>query len=225
MEDNLFQRRVPKYEVERKVGKMDEKIKTTIENLKKHGFKAMYVENRDAAKDAILNIAAGCKTVGVGGTSTVRDTGVLEALKEKGFEVWDHWATDNMLESLQIRKKQVTADLFLTGSNAVTMTGELVNREGVGNRINAMTFGPGKVVVVVGINKIVPDIPSAMERIKKVAAPIRAKQLNVKTPCVKTGVCEDCNSAQRICRVTIIHERRPSLTDMTVIIVGEEMGN
>lgn len=204
---------------------MDDKVKTTIENLKKHGFKAIYVENRDAAREAILNIAVGCKTVGVGGTSTVRDTGVLDVMREKGFEVWDHWVTDNMLESLQMRKKQASADLFLTGSNAVTMTGELVNREGVGNRINAMTFGPGKVVVVVGTNKIVPDISSAMERIKKIAAPIRAKQLDVNTPCVKSGVCEDCNSAQRICRVTIIHERRPSLTDMTIIIVGEKMGN
>lgn len=204
---------------------MDEKVQTTVENLKKHGFKAIYVENRNAACEAILALAKGCKTVGVGGTSTVRDTGVLDALREQGIEVWDHWVISDMLESMRMRKKQNTADLFLTGSNAVTMTGELVNREGVGNRINAMTFGPGKVVVVAGINKIVPDIAAGMERIKTKAAPIRAKQLNIGTPCVKTGVCEDCNSAQRICRVTIIHERRPSLTDMTIIIVGEEMGN
>ena len=204
---------------------MDEKVQTTIENLKKHGFKAMFVEDRGAAREAILTLAKGCKTVGVGGTSTVRDTGVLDALREQGLEVWDHWVINDMLESIRMRKKQATADLFLSGSNAVTMTGELVNREGVGNRINAMTFGPGKVVVVVGINKIVPDIAAGMERIKTRAAPVRAKQLAVNTPCAKTGVCEDCNSAQRICRVTIIHERRPSLTDMTIIIVGEEMGN
>ena len=203
---------------------MDEKIKTTLENLKKHGFNAMYVEDRQKARDAILTMAEGCKTVGIAGTSTVRDTGVVDALRERGLTVWDHW-TGDAGESLRSRKLQPTADLFLTGSNAVTMTGELVNREGVGNRINAMTFGPGKVVVVAGVNKIVPDVTAAMERIKTVAAPIRARQLGVNTPCVKTGICEDCNSAQRICRVTIVHERRPVLTDMTIIIVGEEMGN
>jgi len=204
---------------------MDEKVRITIEALKKHGFNAMYAEDRHAAREAILSLAKGCKTVGVGGTSTVRDTGVLDALREQGLEIWDHWVIKDIAESMRMRKKQVTADLFLTGSNAVTMTGELVNREGVGNRINAMTFGPGKVVVVAGVNKIVPDVASGMERIKTKAAPTRVKQLNLNTPCAKTGVCEDCNSAQRICRITIVHERRPSLTDMTVILVGEEMGN
>lgn len=203
---------------------MDERVNATIESFKKHGFKAMYVENRAAAREAILSLAKGAKTVGVGGSSTVRDTGVLDSLREMGMEIYDHWVTD-MAQSFKFRKLQSSADVFLTGSNAVTMTGELVNREGIGNRINAMTFGPGKVVVVAGINKIVADKDAAMERIRTKAAPIRAKQLNVNTPCVKTGVCEDCNSPQRICRVTIVHERRPSLTDMTVIIVGEEMGN
>ena len=148
----------------------------------------------------------------------------VDALKEKGVELLDHWATTDMGESMKIRKLQVGADLFLTGTNAVTMTGELVNREGVGNRINAMTFGPPKVVLVVGRNKIVPDLDSALERIETVAGPTRAMSLNRKTPCVKAGYCMDCDSPERICRITSIIHRKPIFTDITVVILDEELG-
>jgi len=155
----------------------------------------------------------------------VRATGAVEELKKLKYEVLDHWTEKDPGKILGIRKAQMTADLFLSGSNAVTMTGELVNREGVGNRTNAMTFGPKKVIVVVGTNKIVPDVAAGIDRIKKIAAPKRARELNMKTPCAEEGVCSDCNSPQRICRITIIHERKPMLTDVTVVIVGEELGN
>lgn len=203
---------------------IDEKVSTTLKALENHSFKALYAENRDKARERIIELAEGCKSIGVGGTATVRATGVVDAFREQGLEVFDHWATDKPAESIAARKAQMTADLFITGSNAVTMTGELINREGVGNRTNAMTFGPGKVIVVAGINKIVPDIHAGLERIKKIAAPGRAKQLGLKTPCVEEGECADCNTPQRICRVTVIHERRPVLTDVTVIIIGEELG-
>jgi len=203
---------------------MDERVEKTIKALEKHAFRAIYVKDRDEARERILEMAKGCKSVGVGGTATVRATGVVEALKELGHEMYDHWVVPPA-ESLAVRKAQMTADLFLTSTNALTMTGELVNREGMGNRTNSMTFGPGKVIVVAGINKIVPDVAAGLERIKKIAAPIRARELNMNTPCVKKGECQDCNTPQRICRITIIHERRPMLTDVIVIIVGEELGN
>ncbi len=204
---------------------MDERVEKTIKALEKHDFKAVYVKDRAEAEKLILELAEGCRSVGVGGTATVRATNAVEALRERGIEVFDHWVETDPARSLATRKAQMTADIFLTSANAVTMTGELVNREGVGNRTNAMTFGPGKVVVMVGINKIVPDVTAGLERIKKIAAPKRARELNMKTPCVETGECQNCNSPQRICRITVIHERRPSLTDITVIIVGEELGN
>jgi len=203
---------------------MDDKVKKTLKALEKHGFKTAYAKDRKEACKKILEMSEGCASVGVGGTATVRSTGVVEALGERGLDVFDHWVVKNPVDQLAVRKSQMTADLFLTGSNAVTMTGELVNMEGVGNRTNGMTFGPKKVIVVAGANKIVPDIQAGLERIEKIAGPKRAAELKMRTPCAKSGECSDCNVEERICRITVIHNRRPLLTDVTVMIVGEELG-
>jgi len=203
---------------------MDEKVKQTLRGLEKHDFKTAYAADRKEAAKLILEAAEGCATLGVRGSATVRATGVLHELRSRGADVFDHWTVENPADGVAVRKSQMTAELFLTGSNAVTMRGELVNMDGIGNRINGMTFGPGKVIVVAGVNKIVDDVEAGLDRVRNVAAPARAKELGVKTPCVEKGKCTDCNVPQRICRVAVIHERRPSLTDVTVMIVGEELG-
>jgi len=118
----------------------------------------------------------------------------------------------------------MTCDLFLCSVNAIARTGELVSIDGVGNRINAMNFGPKKVIIVAGINKIAEDLPHALERVRNVAAPQNARRLGLALPCAKTGRCEDCNSPQRICRSILIMERRPLLTDITIVLVHEELG-
>ena len=96
--------------------------------------------------------------------------------------------------------------------------------DGVGNRTSAMAFGPKKVVIVAGMNKVTQDLESALRRVKEVAAPMRAKSLNMETPCAETGVCSDCNVPQRICRVTTILHRKPMLTDVSVILIKEDLG-
>jgi hypothetical protein len=118
----------------------------------------------------------------------------------------------------------MTSDLFLSGVNAITMNGELVNIDFAGNRVNAMSYGPGKVILVAGYNKIVEDVQEAIKRIKNVAAPLNARRLNIDVPCAKLGRCVDCNSPNRICRVVVILERKPALTDILIILVGEELG-
>lgn len=118
----------------------------------------------------------------------------------------------------------MASDLFLSSANAVTLNGELVNIDGIGNRVNSTTFGPGKVILVAGYNKIVEDVQEGIKRIKNVAAPLNARRLNIDVPCAKVGKCVDCNSPNRICRVLVILERKPSLTDIFVILVGEELG-
>ena len=118
----------------------------------------------------------------------------------------------------------MSADLFLSSANAVTLKGELVNIDGIGNRVNSINFGPGKVLLVAGYNKIVEDVQGGIERIKNVSAPLNAKRLNIDVPCAKVGKCLDCNSPNRICRAIVIHERKPSLTDIFIILVGEELG-
>ena len=119
----------------------------------------------------------------------------------------------------------MTSDLFLSSANAITLNGELVNIDGIGEvRVNSTNFGPGKVILVVGYNKIVEDVQEAIKRIKNVAVPLNARRLNIDVPCAKAGKCVDCNSPNQISRVIVIHERKPSLTDILIILVGEELG-
>ncbi|MDR3604226.1 MAG: lactate utilization protein [Syntrophaceae bacterium] len=200
-------------------------FETTLNALEKNGFKGILVSSKEEAAEKIMEIAEDCSSIGIAGTHTVRALGVLPKLEQAGKVMSDHWKfKPGTPEELECRKNQGRVDLFLVSSNAVTMNGEIVNRDGCGNRVNAMTFGPRKVVIVIGKNKITPDLESALARIEEVAAPIRAMSLNRKTPCVKTGYCMDCDSPERICRITSIIHKRPVMTDITVIIIPEDLG-
>jgi hypothetical protein len=204
---------------------VEEKAKKTIEKLEVYDFKAVYVNNRQEAVEEIWKHITPKQKIGVGGSVTIRELGILEQLEAKGHTLYNHWKPGLSKEkSLEIRKSQMTSDLFLSSVNAITMNGELVNIDGAGNRVSSTIFGPGKVMLVAGYNKIVEDIQEAIKRIKNVAAPINAKRLNIDVPCAKVGKCVDCNSPNRICRVVVIHERKPSLTDILIILVGEELG-
>ena len=196
-----------------------------IKNLKEHGFDAHRVPTAREAKDFILDIASGYETFGFGGSSTTRALGVIEALREEGKTVYDHWQTGlSVEEGLNIRLHQGRCDCFLSSANALCATGEVINVDGIGNRTNAMTFGPKKVLIVAGINKVTPDLESGLRRVREVAGPMRAKSLGMETPCAETGVCTDCNAPQRICRVTTILHRKPTLTDISVVLINEELG-
>ncbi len=200
-------------------------VEETLKALKQNGFGAEYFPTRDDIVSFITDLARDCETVGIAGTHTVRALGIVPVLQSAGKTVYDHWLySPGTPEELQCRRNQMLADLFLSSANAVTTTGEIVNRDGCGNRINAMTFGPKQVCVIVGVNKIVPDIDAALGRLETTAGPIRAMSLKRKTPCVKTGVCMDCDSPERICRITSIIHRKPMFTALTVVIVGEELG-
>jgi len=200
-------------------------IDTTVESLRKNGFEAHFFPTRHEASQFIVDAAKECSTVAIAGTHTVRALGVVPMLEQAGKTVLDHWKLQlGTPEELQCRRDQSRADLFLSSVNALTQNGEIVNRDGCGNRTNAMTFGPGKVVLVVGRNKIVPDLDAALARIEEVAAPIRAMSLKRKTPCVKVGHCVDCDSPERICRITSIIHRKPMFTNIAVIILDEELG-
>ncbi|OGQ11722.1 MAG: lactate utilization protein C [Deltaproteobacteria bacterium RBG_19FT_COMBO_46_12] len=204
---------------------IEERSKKAIEKLKANEFKAIYVETREGAVQEIWKYITPKLRIGVGGSLTIRELGILEKLEEQGNAVYNHWKPGLSKENvLEIRKFQMTSDLFLSSVNAITLNGELVNIDGIGNRVNSINFGPGKVILVVGYNKIVDDVQEAIHRIKNFAAPLNARRLNIDVPCAKVGKCVDCNSPNRICRVIVIHERKPSLTDILIILVGEEMG-
>jgi len=197
----------------------------TVAALVKNNFQATYCPTRQEAVEQILALIPIEGTVGIGGSWTVGELGVLDKLAARGNTMFNHNLPDLSGETkLELRRKQLTCDVFLTGTNAVTMDGRLVNTDGIGNRVAAMIFGPQKVVIVVGVNKIVKDIAEAEKRIQLYAAPINNKRLNTPNPCVKTGECMDCQGPTRICNVTTIMNKRPVLTDIHVVVVGEDLG-
>ena len=201
------------------------RIEETVKNLVRHGFEALKVPDRSTACSEMLKRILADKTVGVGGSVTVRELGILERLKEQGNTLYDHWEQGlEPDESLRVRKSQQSCDVYITGANAVTLTGEIVNIDGFCNRIAAMAFGPQEVIIVAGRNKIVKDVPEAIIRIRNIAAPMNAKRFGADTPCAKLGRCVDCDSPQRICRGTLILERKPFATNILIMIVQEELG-
>ncbi len=200
------------------------KVSKVVDTLTRHGIKARYVATTSEARDIVLALAQPGQAVGIGGSQTIAALELNQILAEKGCTVLDHNRAPSREEATAMRHEQLRCDLFLCSTNALTEKGQLVNVDGVGNRVGAMIFGPKKVVVVAGVNKIVPDLDAAFERIRTVAAPKNAQRLQRKTPCGEVGRCMDCNSQERLCNVFTIIERRPSLTDLEVILVGEELG-
>ncbi|GBC59088.1 hypothetical protein DENIS_0018 [Desulfonema ishimotonii] len=195
-----------------------------VKNLNKHGFDAHFTDSAEAARSLILDMVSTYASFGFGGSDTTRTLGLPKALKRDGKTVYDHWEPEPGMTDLEIRLKQGRCDCFLCSANAVAATGEIVNVDGVGNRNNAMTFGCPRVVIVAGMNKVTSDLDSALKRVREVAAPMRARSLNMETPCAETGICTDCNSPQRICRITTILHRKPMMTDMSVVLINQALG-
>ena len=196
---------------------------TVVEALNKNGFKAQFVANKEQALVTALKLIGKGDSVGMGGSQTVTAIGLEEALKKQGNIVFNHQGLSKE-EAFKVRREELTADVFVAGANAVTLEGELVNVDGSGNRVAAMTFGPGKIIIIAGINKIVEDEEAGRERIKMVAAPLNCIRLQRHTPCVAVGKCMDCHSPERICNVTSIIHRPVAPVEYHIIIVGEPLG-
>lgn len=197
-----------------------------VEALTKNNFTAFYVKSKEEALEKVLALIPKDATVGMGGSwTTTMDLNLSDILEDRGHTVYNHNKPGLTPEQvLDYRHKQLSCDVFLSGTNAITSDGKLVNVDGAGNRAAAMIFGPKKVIIIVGINKVVRDVAEAERRIQECAAPINNKRLGKTNPCTKTGICMDCQSPARICNVTTIIRKRMPLTDTTVIIVGEELG-
>jgi len=203
-----------------------ERAKRVVAALNKNQFEGVFAPTAAEAVEEVLKRVPPGATVGAGGSLTLRQIGVVDLLKKRGHTVFDHWEEGlDQGEVYRVRRSQLTADVFLSGTNALTADGCLVNIDGAGNRVAAMTFGPSRVIVVAGVNKIVRDREAALTRIKNEAAPRNMYRLNQPTPCAKTTFCADCVPPVRMCRITTVLEARPlGIPDFTVIIVGEELG-
>lgn len=196
-----------------------------IRALQRNGFDAHFAPTAAEAAARVLSFAQPGQSVGFGGSMTIGALGVREELQRRGAVLLDHNAAElSPAEKREVQRRQLTCDLFLSSSNALTLDGALVNVDGNGNRVAALSFGPAKTVVVIGANKIVKDEAAAWARLQTVASPMNAMRLGKPTPCTKTGACQDCDGDTRICRVYQVLRRRPSLSDFTVIVVGEPLG-
>lgn len=197
-----------------------------LKKLESNGMKAFYLPNRDAARDQILSMIPTTSSVGIGGSVTVREMGLLVGLAERGVQYFDHWESGLSKEEIMaVKRKQVVADYFLTSTNAITRDGKLVNMDNTGNRVAAMIFGPRHVIVVTGENKIVDDVFAAIKRIKERVVSRNTSRRGDNTPCAQGEPCPDCNSPDRLCRVTsIIEKKTKGVETLTVFIVGEPLG-
>ena len=204
----------------------ERKCRRAVDALARRGFEARYCATAAEAADALVELGAGAKTVGFGGSLSVAELGIRERFAAGGAEILDHGAPGLAPEAkVAVMRRQQTCDLFVCGVNALTAAGEIVNVDGVGNRVAASIFGPARIVLVAGRNKIVEGgLAEALRRVKDVAAPGNAIRLNKNTPCARTGVCADCDAPDRICRVTVVMDRKPSRSDIAVLVVDDDLG-
>jgi L-lactate utilization protein LutB len=199
----------------------------TVDALKRNNFGAVYAADAAEACDAILEMIPEGATVGFGGSMTLQGIGLFERLQSGRYDLINPPWKDGDLsreDRVAARKRALSADVFLTGTNAVTLDGKLVNTDATGNRVGGMLFGPKKTIVAVGVNKLVPTLDDALDRVTNVASPENARRLGLDTPCTTGGECADCHSPRRICNATVILHRKTSALDMTVVMIGEELG-
>ena len=199
------------------------------EVLDANNFETFIVGNTDEAKSIVLEKIIpelAPKSVSWGGSITFVATGLYDLIKKNNdLNVLDTYDKNlSPEEGLDRRRQSLLVDLFITGSNAVTEAGQLVNLDMFGNRISAITFGPKNVIIIVGRNKIVPDLDEAMFRIKNYAAPVNAMRLDKKTPCAKTSFCDDCKSPDRICNTWTITEKSFPKGRVKVILINQDLG-
>jgi hypothetical protein len=203
----------------------EKQVERTIHALKKNRFEALFVPDAKTAFEEVMKRIPDGVTVGIGGSVTLTQLGLQEALTKRKVQfIWPQGQAKNDEERLELFRKCFSTDVFLSSTNAVTEDGRLYNVDATGNRVGAMFIGPKKTIIVCGVNKIVKDLDAAEKRMREWTAPQNAKRLNRKTPCVETGVCEDCSSPDRICNIYVTLAKKPARTDILVILVGEDLG-
>jgi len=197
-----------------------------LESLKKRRYEAFFFETVEEARRFIPDQIDPGETVGIGGSVTLRqDLGLTGLLRSRGNTVFDHWDAKDGAERLKIKRLHRGADVFLSSLNAFTCDGIMVNLDGGGNRVGGLCSGPRKVIVVAGTNKLVETLDQAIDRTRRLSAPINAARLKRKTPCAVTGICSDCDSPDRVCAALLVLFKKPGdIEKFTVILINEEMG-
>ena len=194
-----------------------------IQNLSARHFTAHLAKNADEAKAIALSLI-GDRSVGIGGSRTVKQLGLYEALTERGNEVHWHWVVDAERKKEE-RDLAVHCQVYMASANGLLTDGRIVQIDGTGNRVAGMLYGPPCVILIVGRQKICSDLDSAIDRIKRETCPENARRQNLPTPCAKTGRCADCRTDARMCNATVIFEWPMRVhKEFHVILVDEALG-
>jgi hypothetical protein len=203
---------------------LEQNIQRLISNLQRRNIDACYFDNILLASDKITEIIPLDSTVGIGNSQTLINMNISNVLSERGNIVFDKTMARSIEEIKEQKRKALLADWYITGTNAISAEGHLVNIDHSGNRVAAMLYGPEKVIVVIGTNKIVNTLDEAVERVRNISAPANAKRAGLNPPCVELGKCIDCQSSERACYNFVVIEGQAVKGRMTVFIVNENLG-
>ena len=195
-----------------------------IKNLKRRNMEAFYCKTSEETIQKVLELIPDGSSITWGGSMTIRDMGLPDALRKKGtYEVLDRDLVEGNEGKVQMYVRAFTTDVYLSSANAISEDGVIVNIDGNGNRVAAITWGPKKVIFIIGLNKVAQTVEAALARARSTASPINAARFDIKTPCQVDGVCHNCNSPESICNYVHFLRNSPH-GKHTVILVGENLG-
>ena len=197
---------------------------TIIHNLSKRNMEGCYFPTAADCTQAILKEMPEGSVIGWGGSESVKESGLMDAIHNGNYELIDRSSAKTPEESRQLYAKTVLADYYLMSTNAITLDGELINIDGNGNRVACLIQGPAHVILVVGMNKVVTDVESGIARVRNMASPANAIRLNRNLACAATGVCHDCLSPECFCNQLVITRRSMHNGRIKVYLIGEDLG-
>lgn len=195
-----------------------------IKNLEKRNMEGYYFDDSASCVEAILNMMEEGSVVSWGGSESVKECGLMDAIQGDKYTLIDRMTAKSPEEAREIFAKTVMADYYLMSTNAITMDGELINIDGNGNRLACLIHGPKHIIMVVGMNKLVSTVQEGYDRVRDIATPANTVRLNKNTPCAHTGRCGDCLSPDCICNQVVVTRRSGHPGRIKVFFVAEELG-
>lgn len=198
--------------------------KTIIKNLEKRQMEGYYYASSASAVEGILSMIPSGSSIGWGGSMTLSETGLMDAIRQKDYVLFDRETSQTKEAQKEMYANIFGSDFFLMSTNAITLDGELVNIDGRGNRLSFLCYGPEHVIITAGMNKVVSDVESGIKRIQDIASPANGVRLHKSTPCAVTGRCGDCLSPDCMCSHTVITRFSSIPNRIKVVLIGEELG-
>lgn len=195
-----------------------------VKNLRNRHFDAYYCDTKEQALEKALELIPVGSSVGWGGALSAQQIGLMEAIKKGDYTAIDRDIAQNPEERVKIMKSGLLADVFITGANALSLDGQMVNIDGNGNRVAPIVYGPDSIIVIAGMNKVMDSLDAAMIRARTISAPLNKQRFDLQTPCEITGACGDCKSEGCICNQILVTRHCRPVGRIKFVLVGEDLG-